>query len=752
MEEPCVIKILGATATSFAAVDYNENKVAEGVAECVALRNFGPLEQYNFHAADTMKKYLQKIADRNDRVQHPQLHIMVSYPGIPSEEEKAILLQNFKDTLDSLGYKGQPQAIWAHYDTDHFHFHAATVRVDRNTGKWIDNAWEGVKARRILDQLRGIEHDKQLDKMLNYNYTSLNQFQHILRANGYHFNVDEENNNLEVYRACRNVGTVSIDEIKARAEENISKRKTDKEEQLKRLKQVRAVINKYRDKSLSAIVDVPPTVKTKSGKVHTKTATKAKVKRARFQGSSGLDLTELKKAQFKHFLIDLKRTAGLEILFHKGEDGKVKGYSVIDNSKGTIYNGSDVMKLSALLNGKGMTEEIIPADLAEEVNQEFRNERTAKRDKITPSNIYDVVQKKLKEFNFSWREPSFISSDVMSFTTEERTQKAIELISLAETQRANGNWRWEINAEMAAKHAYGAYINDKMQKEIANNNIKESSALHVGHRPQNQAEEHASLVHENNKPKPAVKPMAPKIRPISFSDFAASVSIKDGKYYITSRVGDMSLEKPLLSGHVAWYRQQPNKTEAARGLALHYFSEDLYQAKREIYKKQCISHGHLPYGMILSNVKTGINNIIGRVEYPNLDWDANCIHKYREKDRLPGETDKQMFIRMFGSEEADRYWDCTFKDIKNYLFDNPSDFSEPDAISETLSVFGDIAAAFNDSAAAIIGFALGSDVAYVPSCGGGGGNNNLPKKKDDDDRKHPRGLFSKPMKSKGWRR
>ena len=392
MAVPCVIKILGATATSFAAVDYNENKVAEGVAECVALRNFGLLEQYNFHAADTMKKYLQKIADHNDRVQHPQLHIMVSYPGIPSEEEKTKLLQNFKDTLDRMGYKGQPQAIWAHNDTDHFHFHATTVRVDRNTGKWIDNSWEGVKARRILDQLRGIEHDKQMDKMLDYNYTSLNQFQHILRANGYHFHVDEVNNNLEVYRACKNVGTVSIDEIKAKAEENMDRRKSDKQEQLKRLKQVRAVISKYRDESLSAIVDMPETTKTKRGKVHTKTATKAKVKRARFQGSSGLDLSELKKAQFKQFLIDLKRTAGLEIIFHKGEDGKVKGYSVIDNSKGMIFNGSDVMKLTALLNGKGMNEEIIPADLAEEVSHEYRDDRNTKRDKIDPSNVVDAVR------------------------------------------------------------------------------------------------------------------------------------------------------------------------------------------------------------------------------------------------------------------------------------------------------------------------------------------------------------------------
>ena len=94
MGEPCVIKILGADATGFPGVDYNEKKVAEGVAELVKMKNLGPLEQYQFHAADTVKKYLQKIADRNDRVQHPQLHIMVSYPGEPTEEEKQRLLKN----------------------------------------------------------------------------------------------------------------------------------------------------------------------------------------------------------------------------------------------------------------------------------------------------------------------------------------------------------------------------------------------------------------------------------------------------------------------------------------------------------------------------------------------------------------------------------------------------------------------------------------------------------------------------------
>lgn len=358
MAEPCVIKILGADATGFPEVDYNEKKVAEKVAELVKMKNFGPLEKYQFHAADTAKKYLQKIADRNDRVQHPQLHIMVSYPGEPTEEEKQRLLKDFEETLDRLGYKGQPILIYAHYDTDHWHLHAVSVRVQQNTGLWINNSFEGVKARQHLDDIRGVEHDKALDKMLNYNFTSKEQFLHILRANGYHF--QEDGDSLNVYRACQLVFGVSVSEIEETAEVNKLKNKKKRKEHLDRIRQVRGIISKYRDKSLNAIVDVPELKKTKRGKIHTVAPTKAEVKRAKFQGCEGLELSDLKKAQFKKFLTDLKRTAGVELIFHRDKDGKVRGYSVIDNAKGNIFNGSDIMKMSALLNGKNMMEEIIP--------------------------------------------------------------------------------------------------------------------------------------------------------------------------------------------------------------------------------------------------------------------------------------------------------------------------------------------------------------------------------------------------------
>lgn len=474
MNEPCIIKELGTDATGFPGVDYNEKKVAEGVAELVKMKNFGPLEQYQFHASDTAKKYLQKIADRNDRVQHPQLHMMVSYPGIPTKEEKQKLLKDFEATLDRLGYKGQPVLIYAHNDTDHWHLHAVSVRVQQNTGLWINNSFEGVRARQHLDDIRGVDHDKALDKMLNYNFTSKEQFQHILRANGYHFQGDGDS--LNVYRACQLVFGVSVSEIEETAEANKLKNKKNRKEQLDRIRQVRAIISKYRDKSLNAIVDVPELRKTKRGKIHTVAPTKAEVKRAKFQGSDGLELSDLKKAQFKKFLTDLKRTAGVELIFHRDKDGKVRGYSVIDNAKGNIFNGSDIMKMSALLNGKNMMEEIIPEELAAEVSQEYRNERNAERDKIDPSNVFEKMMERLSSMGLKYDYPPLMRPYVSELSALENCQKAIELITLAESQKENGNENWVMNAQKAVEHAEGAAQMDRHDKEKADEVQKQSKS------------------------------------------------------------------------------------------------------------------------------------------------------------------------------------------------------------------------------------------------------------------------------------
>ena len=331
-----------------------------------------------------------------------------------------------------------------------------------------------MKARQHLDDIRGVDHDKALDKMLNYNFTSKEQFQHILRANGYHFQGDGDS--LNVYRACQLVFGVSVSEIEETAEANKLKNKKNRKEQLDRIRQVRAIISKYRDKSLNAIVDVPELRKTKRGKIHTVAPTKAEVKRAKFQGSDGLELSDLKKAQFKKFLTDLKRTAGVELIFHRDKDGKVRGYSVIDNAKGNIFNGSDIMKMSALLNGKNMMEEIIPEELAAEVSQEYRAERNAERDKIDPSNVFEKMMERLSSMGLKYNYPPLMRPYVSELSALQNCQKAIELITLAESQKENGNENWVMNAQKAVEHAEGAAQMDRHDKEKADEVQKQSKS------------------------------------------------------------------------------------------------------------------------------------------------------------------------------------------------------------------------------------------------------------------------------------
>jgi hypothetical protein len=216
--------------------------------------------------------------------------------------------------------------------------------------------------------------------------------------------------------------------------------------------------------------------KTKRGKIHTVAPTKAEVKRAKFQGSDGLELSDLKKAQFKKFLTDLKRTAGVELIFHRDKDGKVRGYSVIDNAKGNIFNGSDIMKMSALLNGKNMMEEIIPEELAAEVSQEYRNERNAERDKIDPSNVFEKMMERLSSMGLKYDYPPLMRPYVSELSALENCQKAIELITLAESQKENGNENWVMNAQKAVEHAEGAAQMDRHDKEKADEVQKQSES------------------------------------------------------------------------------------------------------------------------------------------------------------------------------------------------------------------------------------------------------------------------------------
>ena len=171
-----------------------------------------------------------------------------------------------------------------------------------------------------------------------------------------------------------------------------------------------------------------------------------------------------RRTKFKQFLIDLKRTAGIEIIFHKDDNGKVRGYSVVDNAKGFIFNGSSVMKLDDLLNGKNMTEEIIPAELALQVTEEHRFDRTAKHTKIDPSNVYELVLARLDEMGIKFEEPKD-DPKIDDYTAQDRCEHVIEQMINVENAREKGDTylmdELAYSAAMLARESH--WLNERCQ-------------------------------------------------------------------------------------------------------------------------------------------------------------------------------------------------------------------------------------------------------------------------------------------------
>ena len=70
------------SSTTFHAVDYNERKVSEGVAELLEMENFGFIGRVDSYIPEQLKQYLTKYTYRhNQRIQSPQFYLAISCRG-----------------------------------------------------------------------------------------------------------------------------------------------------------------------------------------------------------------------------------------------------------------------------------------------------------------------------------------------------------------------------------------------------------------------------------------------------------------------------------------------------------------------------------------------------------------------------------------------------------------------------------------------------------------------------------------------
>ena len=281
------------SSTTFHAVDYNERKVSEGVAELLEMKGFDHIILP--YTPDELKDHLIKYSERNGRIQKPQFHLAISCRGDEYTYEQ--LLDIAHRYLKEMGYgeEGQPLLIYAHHDTDNHHIHIVTSRVAPD-GHKIDDHHERVHSQEVINRIMGENQEQRasesVKKALEYRFSTVNQFKAILESCGYE--CYEKDDNLCIKRDGHVIETLPMNVIQQHCQTF--------EPDERRRKQLRAILLKYRDI----------------------TADKE-------------ELRTLTKQKF-----------GVDLVFHGSKD-KPYGYTIIDHQNKTVLKGGEVLKLKELL-------------------------------------------------------------------------------------------------------------------------------------------------------------------------------------------------------------------------------------------------------------------------------------------------------------------------------------------------------------------------------------------------------------------
>ncbi|ABQ06668.1 relaxase/mobilization nuclease domain-containing protein [Flavobacterium johnsoniae] len=137
-------------------LNYNENKVKEGVAECISAVNY-PLKLENLNFTHKLNRFL-KLSSLNQNAKRNSVHISLNFD--PSENHsKEKLIEIAETYMEKIGFGRQPYLVYQHHDAGHPHLHLVTNNIQRD-GKRIDLHLIGVKksetARKEIEEIFGL--------------------------------------------------------------------------------------------------------------------------------------------------------------------------------------------------------------------------------------------------------------------------------------------------------------------------------------------------------------------------------------------------------------------------------------------------------------------------------------------------------------------------------------------------------------------------------------------------------------------
>lgn len=232
-----IIKILGSASSSFHGVQYNDKKVEKGTGELMLMKNFPSFINENSNQEE-VRNYLKSIS-KNEKVKKPQFHAVISTKFKHHSKEE--LTKVAEDFMQEMGYGNQPFIVVFHNDTENNHVHIVSTRVNKSTGKKLNDSYEKLKAQKAMmnvkEKIYGKNNEEVINTLLSYKISSLKQLELLMERNGFKVvkNKNDENA-LDILKNGVREKTINGNQL------IFSNPKNDN-----RAKQIKAILNKYKE-------------------------------------------------------------------------------------------------------------------------------------------------------------------------------------------------------------------------------------------------------------------------------------------------------------------------------------------------------------------------------------------------------------------------------------------------------------------------------------------------------------------------
>ena len=376
-----IVKILGSASSNFHGVQYNDKKVEKGTGELMLMKNFPSFINEN-SSQEEVKNYLKSIS-KNEKVKKPQFHAVISTKF--QQHSKEELAKVAEDFMQEMGYRNQPFIVVFHNDTENNHVHIISTRVEKSTGKKINDSYEKLKAQKAMmnvkERIYGKNNEEIINTLLNYKMSSLKQLELLMERNGFKV-VKNKNGENALYILKNGVRkkTISGNQI------IFGNSKNDN-----RAKQIKAILNKYKEVYSNKVFKVDDRRAQKSMLPEEKQKEEWKPK-IEFE-------SELQKK--------LKDVFGIDVVFDHKDELHPFGYTLIDHKTETIYKGSEILKMNNLFE---FTSEVMDKKLFESLKD---------------YNLFDEIAKQVLIEYLKHQNLGNVPKDFMLFENKKRKNKEV---------------------------------------------------------------------------------------------------------------------------------------------------------------------------------------------------------------------------------------------------------------------------------------------------------------------------------------